>query len=152
MAISRWTKARLQIVAVVTAIGVAAGIAISWLLSQILETRYDFAEFEQGARNGLTVGGAFATLDLFYVQGPRGAWLRRLSFAPGSIYRRRSASNRLGRSRCVAVSSRSHCTRSTRVSCRPQRPKALEPLGGRPCLTPRGPRSFGRLSASVRLP
>ena len=80
MAISRWTKARLQIVAVVTAIGAAAGIAISWLLSQILETRYDFAEFEQGARNGLTVGGALATLDLFYVQGPRGAWLRRLSF------------------------------------------------------------------------
>jgi hypothetical protein len=30
MAISRWTKSRLQIVAVVAAIG-AAGIAISWL-------------------------------------------------------------------------------------------------------------------------
>ena len=29
MAISRWTKARLQIVAVVTAIGAAIGIAIS---------------------------------------------------------------------------------------------------------------------------
>jgi adenylate cyclase len=80
MAISRWTKARLQIVAVVTAIGAVVGIIISWLLSQILEKPYDFAEFEQGARNGVLVAGALATLDLFYVQGPRGAWLRRLSF------------------------------------------------------------------------
>jgi adenylate cyclase len=80
MAISRWTKARLRIVAVVTAIGAVVGITISWLLSQILEKPYDFAEFEQGARNGLTVACALATLDLFYVQGPRGAWLRRLSF------------------------------------------------------------------------
>ena len=80
MAFSRWTKARLQIVAVVAAIGVAVGIAISWLLSQIIGFTYDFAEFEQGARNGLTVAGALSALDLFYVQGSRGAWLRRLSF------------------------------------------------------------------------
>jgi predicted lysophospholipase L1 biosynthesis ABC-type transport system permease subunit len=76
MAISRWTKSRLQIVAVVAAIGAAAGIAISWLLSQILGFPYDVAQFELGARSGLTVGGALATLDLFYVQGPPGAWLR----------------------------------------------------------------------------
>jgi adenylate cyclase len=80
MAISRWTKARLQIVAVVTAIGAAVGIAVSWLLSQIVDKPYDFAEFEQGARNGLMIGVVLASLDLFYVQGPRGAWLRRLSF------------------------------------------------------------------------
>ena len=79
MAISRWTKARLRVVAAVAAIGAAAGITISWLLSQILQSPYDFAEFEQGARNGLTVGAALAALDLFYVQGPSGAWLRRLS-------------------------------------------------------------------------
>jgi hypothetical protein len=87
MAISRWTKARLRIVAVVAAIGVAAGIAISWLLSRILEFPYDFAEFEQGARNGLTVAAAVATMDLFYVQGPPGAWLRRLSFGHAVLLR-----------------------------------------------------------------
>ena len=80
MALSRWTKARLQIVAVVTAIGAAIGTAIYWLLSEVTDSPYDFAEFEQGARNGLTIGVVLATLDLFYVQGPRGAWLRRLSF------------------------------------------------------------------------
>ena len=87
MAISRWTKARLRIGAFVAAIGAAAGITISWLLSQILQSPYDFAEFEQGARNGLTVGAALAALDLFYVQGPRGAWLRRLSFARAVLVR-----------------------------------------------------------------
>ena len=87
MRISRWTKARLRIVAVVAAIGAAIGIAISWLLSQILEFRYDFAEFEQGARNGFTVAGAVATLDLFYVQGPPGAWLRRQSFGRAVLLR-----------------------------------------------------------------
>jgi class 3 adenylate cyclase len=87
MAISRWTKARLQIVAVVAAIGTVAGIAISWLLSQILEFPYDFAQFELGARSRLTVGGALAALDLFYVQGPPGAWLRRMSFGRMSLLR-----------------------------------------------------------------
>lgn len=87
MAISRWTKARLQIVAVVTAIGAAIGIAVSWLLSRILEFPYDVAEFEQGARNGLTIGAVLATLDLFYVQDPRGAWLRRLSFGRAVLLR-----------------------------------------------------------------
>jgi mannose-6-phosphate isomerase-like protein (cupin superfamily) len=82
MAFSRWTKARLQIVAVVAAIGTAVGIAISWLLSEIIGFPYDFAQFEQGARNGLTVAGTLSALDLFYVQGSRGAWLRRLSVAP----------------------------------------------------------------------
>jgi hypothetical protein len=71
MALSRWTKARLRIVAVVTASAAGIGIAISWLLSRILESPYDFAEFEQGARNGLTVGIALTTVDLFYFQGPR---------------------------------------------------------------------------------
>lgn len=80
MAISRWTRARLQIVAVVVAIGGAVGLVISWLLSQILNHPYDFAELENGVRNGLTVGGTLAAVDLFYVQGPRGAWLRRLGF------------------------------------------------------------------------
>ena len=52
MALSGWTKARLRIVAVVTASAAGIGIAISWLLSRILESPYDLAEFEQGARNG----------------------------------------------------------------------------------------------------
>jgi adenylate cyclase len=87
MAISRWTKARLQVVAVVAVIGAAVGSATSWLLSQILQSPYDGAEFEQGLRNGVTVAGALAALDLFYVQGPRGAWLRRLSFGPTVVLR-----------------------------------------------------------------
>ena len=87
MAFSRWTKARLQIVAVVAAIGAAVGIAISWLLSQIIGFTYDFAEFEQGARNGLTVAGALSALDLFYIQASRGAWLRRLSFGRAVLVR-----------------------------------------------------------------
>jgi hypothetical protein len=73
MAISRRTKSRLQIVVIGAGIGAVDGIAISWLLSQILDFPYDVALFELGARSGLTVGGALATLALFYVQGPPGA-------------------------------------------------------------------------------
>jgi adenylate cyclase len=87
MAFSRWTKARLQIVAVVAAIGTVVGIVISWLLSEIIGFPYDFAQFEQGARNGLTVAGTLSALDLFYVQGSRGAWLRRLSFGRAVLLR-----------------------------------------------------------------
>jgi adenylate cyclase len=87
MAFSRWTKARLRIVAVVTAIAAAVGIAISRLLSQITDSPYDFAELEQGARNGLTIGAMLGSLDLFYLQGPRGAWLRRLSFGRAVLLR-----------------------------------------------------------------
>ena len=80
MAISRWTRTRLQIVAVVVAIGGAVGLAISWLLSEIQDHPYDFAEIENGVRNGVTVAATLVAVDLFYVQGPRGAWLRRLGF------------------------------------------------------------------------
>jgi adenylate cyclase len=80
MMISRWTQTQLQLVAVIAAIGAVIGIADSWLLAEIGRYPYDFAEFENGARNGLTVGGALAGLDLFYVQGRPGAWLRRQGF------------------------------------------------------------------------
>jgi adenylate cyclase len=80
MAISRWTKTRLQIVAVVAAIASLVGITIGWLLSHVEGFVYDFAEVENSARNGLMVGALLAAVDLFYVQGPRGVWLRRLSF------------------------------------------------------------------------
>ncbi len=56
------------------------GLVISWLLSQIQDHPYDFAELENGVRNGVTVARALVAMDLFYVQGPRGAWLRRLGF------------------------------------------------------------------------
>jgi hypothetical protein len=46
MAISRRTKSRLQIVVVGAGIGAVDGIAISWLLSQILDFPYDVALFE----------------------------------------------------------------------------------------------------------
>jgi adenylate cyclase len=78
MALRRWTRTRLQIVAVVAPIGAAVGLVISWLLSHIHNDPYDFAELENGLRIGLMLGGALAAVDLFYVQGPRGAWLRRL--------------------------------------------------------------------------
>jgi adenylate cyclase len=87
MALSRWTRTRLQIVAVVTAIGGAVGLGISWLLSQILDYRYDFAELENGVRSGLMVAGALAAVDLLYVQGSRGAWLRRLGFGHAILAR-----------------------------------------------------------------
>jgi adenylate cyclase len=87
MALSRWTRTRLRIVAVVAAIGAVVGVAISWLLSQIQNSPYDLAEFENGARNGLTVAGALAAVDLLYVQGPRGAWLRRLGFGQAILAR-----------------------------------------------------------------
>jgi adenylate cyclase len=80
MALSRWTISRLKVVVVVAAVGGLAGIVISWLLSQILDQPYDFPEFENGARNGVTVGAALAAANQLYVQGPRGAWLRRLGF------------------------------------------------------------------------
>jgi class 3 adenylate cyclase len=87
MAISRWTSTRLEIVAVVVAIGGVVGLVISWLLSRIHEQPYDFAELENGIRNGLTVAGALAATDLLYVQGPRGAWLRRLGFGRAILVR-----------------------------------------------------------------
>ena len=80
MALRRWTRTRLQIVAVVALIGGAVGLVISWLLSHIHNHPYDFAEFENGLRVGLMLGAALAAVDLFYVRGPRGAWLRRLGF------------------------------------------------------------------------
>jgi adenylate cyclase len=87
MAISRWTKTRLQIVAVVAAIAGLVGITIGWLLSHVEGFAYDFAEIENSARNGLTVGALLAAVDLFYVQSPRGAWLRRLSFGRTALIR-----------------------------------------------------------------
>jgi adenylate cyclase len=87
VAISRWTKTRLQIVAVVAAIAGLVGITIGWLLSHVVGFAYDFAEIENSARNGLTVGALLAAVDLFYVQGPRGAWLRRLSFGRTALIR-----------------------------------------------------------------
>ena len=80
MALRRWTRTRLQIVAVVALIAGAVGLVISWLLAHIQNSPYDFAELENGLRNGVTLGAALAAVDLFYVQGPRGAWLRRLGF------------------------------------------------------------------------
>ena len=80
MALRRWTRTRLQIVAVVALIGGAVGLVISWLLSHIHNHPYDFAEFENGLRVGLMLGAALAGVDLFYVRGPRGAGLRRLGF------------------------------------------------------------------------
>jgi adenylate cyclase len=65
---------------VVAALGVAIGVAIAWLLSHINQSTYDHAEFENGARNGLTVAAMLVAFDLFYLHGPCGAWLRRLSF------------------------------------------------------------------------
>ena len=80
MALRRWTWTRLQIVAVVAVIAGAVGVVISWLIAEIHNHPYDFAEFENGLRNGVTLGAALAAIDLLYVQGPRGAWLRRLGF------------------------------------------------------------------------
>jgi adenylate cyclase len=87
MALSRSTKTRLQIVAVVAVVGGVVGLAISWLLSQLQNYSYDFAELENGVRNGVAVGGTLAAADLFYVQRPRGAWLRRLGFGRAILAR-----------------------------------------------------------------
>jgi adenylate cyclase len=87
MAISRWTRTRLQIVAVVALIAALAAVTIGWLRSHVEGFVYDFAELENGVRNGMTVGTLLAAVDLFYVQGPRGAWLRRLSFGRAVLIR-----------------------------------------------------------------
>jgi class 3 adenylate cyclase len=87
MAISRWTGTRLQIVAVVAVIAAFAAVAIGWLRSQIEGFVYDFAELENGVRNGVTVGALLAAADLLYMQGRRGAWLRRLSFGRAVLIR-----------------------------------------------------------------
>jgi adenylate cyclase len=87
MTASRWTRTRLQIVAVVAVIAALAAVTIGWLRSHIEGFTYDFAELENGLRNGLTVGALLAAFDLFYVQGPRGAWLRRLSFGRAVLIR-----------------------------------------------------------------
>jgi H+/Cl- antiporter ClcA len=66
MALPRWTRTRLQIVAVVAVIAGAVGLVISWLISHIHNHPYDFAEVENGLRNGVTLGAALAAVDLFY--------------------------------------------------------------------------------------
>jgi adenylate cyclase len=85
--LSRRTKTRLLIVAAVSALCAAIGAANAWLLSRLVPFEYDFAEFENGLRNGAMIGGALIAFDLFYVQEPRGAWLRRASFALGILDR-----------------------------------------------------------------
>jgi adenylate cyclase len=87
MTISRWTRTRLQIVAVVAAIAALAAVTIGWLRSHVEGFVYDFAELENGVRNGITVGALLAAVDLLYMQGPRGAWLRRLSFGRAVLIR-----------------------------------------------------------------
>jgi adenylate cyclase len=85
--LSRRTKSRLLIVAAVSVLAAAIGAANAWLLSRLVPFAYDFAEFENGLRNGALIGGALVAFDLFYVQEPRGAWLRRASFAVGILSR-----------------------------------------------------------------
>jgi adenylate cyclase len=85
--LSRRTSKRLLIVAAVTVVTAAIGAANAWLLSRLVPFVYDFAEFENGLRNGATIGAALIAFELFYVQEPRGAWLRRASFAFGMLGR-----------------------------------------------------------------
>ncbi|HLT01082.1 MAG TPA: adenylate/guanylate cyclase domain-containing protein [Geminicoccaceae bacterium] len=87
MALRRWTRTRLKIVAVVALVGGGVGVVISWLLSHIHDHAYDLAELENGLRIGLMLGAALSAVDLFYVQGPRGAWLRRLGFGRAILAR-----------------------------------------------------------------
>jgi len=56
-------------------------------LSRLVPFDYDFAELENGLRNGAMIGASLIALELFYVQEPRGAWLRRASFAFGIVDR-----------------------------------------------------------------
>jgi adenylate cyclase len=85
--LSRRTRSRLLILAVVTVLCAAIGAANAWLLSRLVPFDYDWAEFENGLRNGALIGASLIALELFYVQEPRGAWLRRASFAFGIIDR-----------------------------------------------------------------
>ena len=63
--VSRRTAARLRVVAAVTMLGAAIGAANAWLLSHLVPFPYDFAEFENGLRNGAMIGGSLVALDLF---------------------------------------------------------------------------------------
>jgi class 3 adenylate cyclase len=73
--------------AAVTLLCAGIGAANAWLLSRLVPFDYDFAEFENGLRNGAMIGASLIALELFYVQEPRGAWLRRASFAFGIVDR-----------------------------------------------------------------
>jgi adenylate cyclase len=85
--LSRRTRSHLLTVAVVTVLGAAIGAANAWLLSRLVPFEYDFAEFENGLRNGAAIGASLTALELFYVREPRGAWLRRASFVFGILDR-----------------------------------------------------------------
>ena len=85
--LSRRTRSRLLNLAVVTVLGAAIGAANAWLLSRLVPFDYDFAELENGLRTGAMIGACLISLELFYVQEPRGAWLRRASFAFGIVDR-----------------------------------------------------------------
>ena len=69
--LSRRSRSHLLTVAVVTVLGAVIGAANAWLLSRVVPFDYDFAEFENGLRNGAMIGASLIALELFYVQEPR---------------------------------------------------------------------------------
>ena len=81
MRISGRTRTRLLILAIVVLISALVGIGFVWLLSRLIGFPLTLAEFENGARNGMVVGGSLVAFLVFYERGERGAWLRRRSFA-----------------------------------------------------------------------
>jgi adenylate cyclase len=87
MQFSERTRARLGILAVVIVISGLVGIGFSWLLSELLPFRYTWREVENGARNGMLVGGTLIAFQLFYAQTERGVWLRRRRFAHSLLLR-----------------------------------------------------------------
>lgn len=65
----------------------AISLLFSWLLSVILPFAYTWAEALHSLRTGLVLGLVMFLLHAVYLQGPGGAWIRRLSFVPGMLAR-----------------------------------------------------------------
>lgn len=73
--------------AAIGVVSAAVGAAHAWLLSHLVPFAYDWAEFENGLRNGAVIGASLVALDRFHIQEHRGAWVRRAGFAFGIIDR-----------------------------------------------------------------
>lgn len=87
MRIDRRMRQNLRIMALLAVTAGGISLAFSWLLSELLPFRYTWEEALHSVRTGIVLGAALYGLHQFYLQGPGGAWIRRMGFVQGMLMR-----------------------------------------------------------------
>ncbi len=80
MTLSARTAANLRTWLLVTAISAAVGVPYVFVLSAVYGFPFGTRAMLNGAGYGTLIGGSVFAFQLFYVQGPSGAWIRRAPF------------------------------------------------------------------------